>query len=328
MRLAKDFGDFLERTVGHYGYLIGTRGEKCSQKLIDRSWNIFTSYRANIERYAKQWLTGNPDEKASEQESKEWKVVDCMGWFEAFNNGGDIGKPLSSFVHPDVSTGTVYALAQSMGLPNGKISTIPKDCPYPIFVGYTGHVGFYHKGYTYQAAGHKSGTVKDKLTSTVYNKAWEFWYVCPYLDYQGWFGGGTVERRNLRKTSPTMKGEDVLEFQRSANIIINAGLVEDGSYGGASERAAIALQAFLGLDQDGVVGPKTWAAIDNALKETCDSETEALLAEIAQLKKELSAAQTAKTKAEQDRAAAERAKLLAEERFKIITDALNVLKQY
>ncbi len=83
-------------------------------------------------------------------------------------------------------------------------------------------------------------------------------------NYYGWESVDGM-RRVLKKTSPTMKGADVIEFQEAANKLINAGLDVDGSYGGASERAAKDLQAFLGVAVDGYVGPATWAAIDAAL---------------------------------------------------------------
>lgn len=188
MRLARDFGSFLVRTVGHYGYLIGTRGQKCTKELIARSWNNFPTYRTNIEKYANNWLDGNPDNGKSPEEDDRWKVADCMGWFEAFNNGGDIGNPLTTteLVNGDVSTGTVYAYAKQIGMPNGPISTLPKDCPYPIFIGFPGHVAFFHQGKVYQSKGHQAGTVVGSFLAST----WDFWYVCPYLDYEGWFEGG------------------------------------------------------------------------------------------------------------------------------------------
>jgi hypothetical protein len=180
--------------VYHYGYLIGTRGQKCSLALIQKSWNNFPTYRTNIEKYAKQWLINNPDKGKSSEETNEWKVADCEGWEEAFRNGGDIGNPLddSELVNPDVSTGVVYLLAKNMGLPNGPIDTLPKNCPYPIPVGYPGHVGFYHLGMVYEAAGHEIGTICVALESTKWNHAWEYWYVSPYYDYEGWFEGDGI----------------------------------------------------------------------------------------------------------------------------------------
>lgn len=83
-------------------------------------------------------------------------------------------------------------------------------------------------------------------------------------NYYKW--GGNM-RRTLRLTTPIMKGDDVKEFQNAANGIINAELIVDSQYGSASESAAKKLQSHFNLTADGIVGEKTWGAIDLALKE-------------------------------------------------------------
>ena len=153
---ANAFGEFLVANVYKVGYLIGTRGQLCTQPLIDSAWNNYSKYRTNIELYAKKWLANNP------YDGKAWTVADCMGWLEMWWNGGWFNRPLTKaqMKYPDTRTGDVYALALKEGLPNGPISTLPKDCPYPLAVGYEGHVGFFHKGLVYQSAGHKTGTIR------------------------------------------------------------------------------------------------------------------------------------------------------------------------
>lgn len=166
-----DFGPFLDRNVGKVGYLINTRGETCTQSMIDNrlASASYETYWNTIRAFASQWIG---------------KVTaDCMGVYEMFINGGEWDKPLSSFKYSNVNTGLVYSMAKSEGLPNGLIDALPKDCPYPIAVGYSGHVGFYYQGKVYQSSGHRYGLEITELASTAHNKAWQYWYYLPWLDY-------------------------------------------------------------------------------------------------------------------------------------------------
>lgn len=78
-------------------------------------------------------------------------------------------------------------------------------------------------------------------------------------EYFNWEGN---MRRMLKLTSPYMRGEDVTEFQNAVNRIISFGLKADGIFGNNSDSAARKLQSFFELTVDGIVGDKTWAAID------------------------------------------------------------------
>lgn len=90
-------------------------------------------------------------------------------------------------------------------------------------------------------------------------------------EYFNWEG---TMRRMLKLTSPYMRGDDVTEFQNAVNRIIDYGLVVDGIFGKNSDTAARTLQSFFGLTADGIVGEKTWSAID--AYEEPDTDYEAL----------------------------------------------------
>jgi hypothetical protein len=206
---ARLFGLWLERTCGHYWYLIGTRGQRSSSALIQRAWDHFPGYRAAIEACANKSLHGNPDKGVSDEEGEEWKVTDCEGWEECFRMGGDIGNPLSDdeLINPDVRTGEIYALAISEGLKHGLLATLPKDCPYPIAVGHVGHVTYFHKGFIWQAQGHCYGTTKSLLTDSI-NADLVYWYQMPYYDYEDYLpfahaggGGGGSEMIICQKST-------------------------------------------------------------------------------------------------------------------------------
>lgn len=248
---APDFGAFLERNVGKVGYLIGTRGQLCTQAMIDArlASTSYQSYWSNIRLYGSQWIG---------------KVVaDCMGIYDMFMNGGEWDRPLSTFKYADTSTYTMYALAVKEGLPNGDIATIPKDKPYPIAVHFTGHVGFYHKGFVYQSIGHRRGFIMTTLGEAVNGKTWAKWYYLPYLDYSG--GEDVLQRGD--------KNDQVKAWQTSLlaagyQMIGSTGTVygADGSFGAATEGATKKFQADHGLTQTGIVTTAVFCAMLSTLE--------------------------------------------------------------
>lgn len=250
---AKDFGEFLDRTVGKVGYLIGTRGIICTKAMINyrlKSTN-YRKYWNTISKYAEKWVGKI--------------VVDCMGWLEMWWNGGDVDKPVTEHRYPDTLTAKMYALAKAEKLPHGGIGTLPKNCPYPIAVGYDGHVGFYYKGIVYQSAGHAAGTVKTPLNETKYNHAWKYWYYIPYLNY-----GEDVmlERGN--------KGKEVYDYQHVLQALgYDLGTFEDmktgaangcdGVFGGYVEDATKEAQKKYGLEETGKVDAALYGALSSTL---------------------------------------------------------------
>lgn len=68
-------------------------------------------------------------------------------------------------------------------------------------------------------------------------------------------------------------GRDVLLWQRALNLIQNARLVEDGSFGPATKRAVMAFQRAVGIGADGIAGNLTrwWAVM--ALQNIRDGRT-------------------------------------------------------
>ncbi len=64
---------------------------------------------------------------------------------------------------------------------------------------------------------------------------------------------------------PTLRmgssGPEVRHLQQLLNSVSGAGLVEDGDFGPATDRAVRTFQSARGLEADGIVGPRTWAAL-------------------------------------------------------------------
>lgn len=248
---AADFGAFLDRNVGKVGYLIGTRGQLCTQAMIDArlASTSYQSYWSNIRLYGSQWIG---------------KVVaDCMGIYDMFMNGGEWDKPLSSFKYGDTSTYTMYSLAVKEGLPNGEISTLPKDNPFPIAVHFTGHVGFYYKGKVYQSIGHRRGFIMTTLGEAVNGKNWAKWYFLPYLDYTISSSGGGEDVLQRGDKNDQVKAWQVALLAAGYQMTSATGVVygADGSFGPATETATKKFQADHGLAQTGLVTTAVFCAM-------------------------------------------------------------------
>lgn len=69
-----------------------------------------------------------------------------------------------------------------------------------------------------------------------------------------------------RTMIPGDRGDDVAELQRKLNLAGYAAplLARDGIYGGLTRAAVVAFQRSAGLDDDGIAGPKTLAALEAA----------------------------------------------------------------
>lgn len=72
----------------------------------------------------------------------------------------------------------------------------------------------------------------------------------------------TLTVRDLKKGC---QGDDVKELQRNLNTVLGTNLTIDGDFGKNTNNALLAFQKKYGLKQDGVYGPKSRAAMANAL---------------------------------------------------------------
>ena len=70
-----------------------------------------------------------------------------------------------------------------------------------------------------------------------------------------------IFNRVLKRTSPTMTGEDVKALQMLLNDVNGSGLAVDGRFGPATQKAVREFQKVKGLTIDGKAGKQTITAL-------------------------------------------------------------------
>jgi peptidoglycan hydrolase-like protein with peptidoglycan-binding domain len=110
---------------------------------------------------------------------------------------------------------------------------------------------------------HCSTTVKRGNAYTDYSK-WTHWgiprglYTTDELRREGL---NVQDGENLPTLRRGSRGEAVTRLQQLLKEQTNAGLKVDGIFGANTESAVQHFQELHGLQDDGIVGPKTWAAL-------------------------------------------------------------------
>jgi hypothetical protein len=117
------------------------------------------------------------------------------------------------------------------------------------------HAGIYMgDGSAVHAKGRDYGVVREPLAGAGWNR---------YGRLKAFANGKSVPvlSRQLKRTSPSMRGDDVREAQQA---LIAKGFDPkgvDGSYGPNTEKAVTAFQKAAGIKADGIVGPETWGRL-------------------------------------------------------------------
>ena len=248
---ARQLGEALER---HDGYIMGATGQDPRDWPVNSHW--FTQY------------TGAQREKALYWRAHAQRVWDCNGLAEGL---------YKDFAGTSINSKARYNYAQWCD-PKGAGVIPPKYrvAGAAVFWGESAsditHVAFLWKPvnadrprgdwYLIEARGVMSGVVKTKLLS----RKPDYWgLMTRYFSYEG-IGAGdlTLGDRLLKNGS---EGEDVRQLQ--ANLIrlgYDCGRWgTDGDFGDGTELALKAFQRDHGLADDGVFGPRTFAAMEKAL---------------------------------------------------------------
>ena len=248
---AKQLGEALARKDG---YIMGATGQDPRSWPVDSHW--FTQY------------SGAQREKALYWRDHAERVWDCNGLAEGLYRG---------YAGKSIDTRARYNYAQWCA-PKGR-GMIPAKYRLPgaaVFWGDSAsdihHVAFLYKPvdpskpggnwYLIEARGVMVGVVETKL----YSRKPDFWgLMTKYFDY------GAVNTQTLRLGDRLLKegceGEDVKELQTDlVRLGYDCGRWgADGDFGDSTELAVKAFQRDHGLEDDGICGPKTVAALQKAL---------------------------------------------------------------
>ena len=234
-------------------YVFGAWGEYCTPKERTRRANLRPKYKSRIYN-ACPVLSGKPETC----DGCKWdgtRCFDCRGFTDW------LLKQVGIDLYGD-TCGNQYN-TKSNWAAQGKYKDMPKELVCCVFE-YTGgkypHTGMHVGG---GVAVHCSATVQDGKRNWAY-------YAIPaglYTDEELRKAGLDVEEnRNIQTIRKGATGNLVKYLQ---GLLINEGYDAylsgekpiDGIFGTKTEKAVKAFQRASGLTDDGIVGPKTWAAL-------------------------------------------------------------------
>lgn len=229
-------------------YWYGTCFQPCTEDLLKRKAAQYPSEYTNgrMARYRADIAAGQicADCVGGAIKGAAWTMLSTEKWTYAAHGV------------QDRSADGMFDWCKSLGAAHGKIADIP-DRP-GIAVRKAGHVGVYvGDGEVMEWRGFVYGCVITKLK----DRPWTDWYELPWVTYAA--GEAKPARRTLKYGC---KGDDVKALQERLIELGYGSLLgkdgADGDFGRATESAVEAFQDDNGLEVDGVVGPKTWTALD------------------------------------------------------------------
>lgn len=239
-----------------------------AQNALDNHWGYIWGTAEVLWTEARQKQlekTTDADRKSSRENGRKWIghiVTDCSGLFS-----GGYHKLGGYMYHGSNTMWNRYTTAKGQ-LKNGKRTDGQELKPgTAVFCEHGGkrtHVGLYiGSGYVIEASGPVNGVIKTKIT----NKKWVEWGELKGMIFD--VGQDTREEEPMAtETRPTLRkgsmGTYVLALQ---TMLVNRGYDVgaagvDGDFGSGTLKAVKQFQQDAGLVMDGIVGPKTWAALD------------------------------------------------------------------
>ena len=237
---------FIVALTDKWGYIWGTAGVK---------WTA--ARQAALEK------TTDPDRAMSRQYGSKWighMVADCSGLFSwAF-------KQLGGYMYHGSNTMYDKYCTDKGRLVNGKREDGKELKPgTAVFTGTEkkhGHVGLYiGDGWVIEAQGTKAGVVKSKVTLA----KWTYWGELKGVNYSG----SQPESEPKPEQKPTIrKGDKGAYVTLLQTKLIQRGYDlspygADGDFGNKTLTAVKKFQTDSGLTADGVVGEKTWNALES-----------------------------------------------------------------
>lgn len=242
-------------------YVFGALGEMCDPKTRRKYMGYHPEHAANI-RGACPVLSGTKADCAGCQWERA-RCFDCRGFT----------RRMLAHAGLDLYGGGATTQWETAGnwAAKGSIDTLPAGlvcCVFKRKEGKMSHTGL-HVGDGQIV--HCSTTVKpDALPG---RPAWTHWAVPAglYSNQELKEAGIAVESA---KNTPTLRRGATGELVKRLQTLLNqtgAELDVDGIFGGKTEEAVLHFQGLHDLTDDGIVGPKTWAALEAATNHIADA---------------------------------------------------------
>lgn len=248
---------FQQALDDKWGYIWGTEGEMWTaedQKKLEKTTD---ADKANSRKYGSKWI-GH-------------RVADCSGLFYwAFRQLGGV-----KIFHGSNTIWNDWCVAQG-DLKDGKRTDGKPLLPGTAVFTYNktknnrGHIGLYiGGGWVIEASSPQSGVIRSTVTAS----KWVEWGELRGVDYTGTQQDTVPEPV---KVPPTIrKGNKNVYVKQCQQMLDKLGYSlgicgVDSDFGTATEKAVKEFQRDHGLTQDGVVGPKTWTALQDAVNKISD----------------------------------------------------------
>lgn len=246
-----------------WGYIWGTAGIEWTKSRQNQKIDYM------ISKYGTSWKKNSEAKEdtyySAAMYGDKWighKVADCSGLFRwAFNE-------FKIYIAHGSNTIWKSYCTEKGNLSNGKRADGKTLQPgTAVFTDKNGdktHIGLYIGGNkVIEASGTQAGVCVSNVSAT----KWKCWGELKNVSYEGQKEdeGGTIWRPTIRRGN---KGEDVRYVQTLLyNLGYNLGSYGiDGDFGRATEAAVKEFQRDHKLNQDGVVGPLTYEALEKASK--------------------------------------------------------------
>lgn len=255
---------WCEQRVG-CPYIYGGTGKPCTPAYREARMNQYPAYAAKIKRNCPRLngsATSCADCKWADPETGEGKLAyDCA----------QLSRWAMDAVGISLVSGANSQWLKTKWARRGDLADLPNELFGKVFLVFRydadkkgmGHVGVYQgDGTVIHAKGHDYGVVRQPLNEVKFTH-----YGLPYGLYEE---AVPMDHPTLRKGD---SGEAVTYLQ---TLLCDVGetLTADGKFGSKTEQAVKDFQRLYGLTVDGVVGEKTWDALEKATAHNPDEPIE------------------------------------------------------
>ena len=269
--MLQEFISYLEEQLRNCSiYVWGAQGQ--NHKVISENWiRRMETSAGNAERAIRYWKA-----QVAKGKGDVLRAFDCSGLIMYYFQN------LKGILHSDINAHGLKGMSSKLT----QAQLRPGDFVFRLYTSGSEKGRAYHVGVVVDEAknvieckGRDDGVVKRPLNAV--KGYWNYYGRPSFLkaeiegDAPTPAPAGWGLSRLLKRTSPTMKGEDVRTAQ---SALIASGYScgrsgADGLFGGDTEKAVCSFQRVRGLAADGIVGKDTCAALGGVWKGSAPAQT-------------------------------------------------------